>query len=76
MQHLKRRNKRNIEVQDSRTKEAQGNNEEIHELDSQLAHWWRTELSGGTQCSLRREAHNGRSRAIAPDCPMCTKQSR
>jgi hypothetical protein len=35
MQHLKRRDKICIEVQDSRTKEAQGNNEEIHEVGSQ-----------------------------------------
>jgi hypothetical protein len=31
MEHLKRRHKRCVEVQDSRTKEAQGNNKEIHE---------------------------------------------
>jgi hypothetical protein len=42
MQHLKRRFKRSKEVQDLRTKEAQGNNEEIHEVGSQLVHWWRT----------------------------------
>jgi hypothetical protein len=42
MQHLKRRHKRSIEVQDSRTKETQGNNEEIHEVDSQPAHRWHT----------------------------------
>jgi hypothetical protein len=37
MQHLKRRHKRSIEVQDSRIKEAQGNNEEIHEMGNQPA---------------------------------------
>jgi hypothetical protein len=37
MQHLKRRHKRSIEVQDSRTKEAQGNNEEILEVGTQPA---------------------------------------
>jgi hypothetical protein len=42
MQHIKRRHKRCIEVQDSRTKEAQGNSEEIHEVGSQPALWWRT----------------------------------
>jgi hypothetical protein len=69
MQHLKRRYKKSLEVQDSRTKEAQGNNEEIHEVGSQPAHWWRTGqwtvtglvytgLSGGTPGSLRRGARN------------------
>jgi hypothetical protein len=42
MQHLKRRHKRSIEVQDSRTKEAQGNNEQIHEVGSRPAHCWHT----------------------------------
>jgi hypothetical protein len=32
MQHLKRRPKKCVEVQDSRTKEAQGNNKEIHNV--------------------------------------------
>jgi hypothetical protein len=30
----------------------------------------------GHQDSLRREAHNERSRAVAPDYPLCTGQSR
>jgi hypothetical protein len=34
MQHLKRRHKRSVEVQDSRSKEAQENSEEIQEEDS------------------------------------------
>jgi hypothetical protein len=38
MQHLKRRHKRSVEFQDSRTKEAQGINKEIHKVGSQLAH--------------------------------------
>jgi hypothetical protein len=86
MQHLKRRHKRSIEVQDSRTKEAQRNNEEIHEVGSQPAHWWRTGqctitcsvcigLSDETPGNLCREAHNERSRAVAPDYPVCTGQS-
>jgi hypothetical protein len=67
MQHLKRKHKRSVEVQDSNTKEAQGNNEEIHEVGSQLAHgapdseqylYGVHGLSGGTPDSLRREAHN------------------
>jgi hypothetical protein len=39
MQHLKRRHKKSIEVQDSKTKEAQGISEEIHEVASQPAPW-------------------------------------
>jgi hypothetical protein len=35
MQHFKRRPKRSIEVQDSRSKEAQENSEEIQEVGSQ-----------------------------------------
>jgi hypothetical protein len=35
MQHLKRRHKKSLEVQVSRTKEAQGNNEVIQEVGSQ-----------------------------------------
>jgi hypothetical protein len=40
MQHLKRRPKRCVEVQDSRPKEIQENSEEIQEVGSQPAHWW------------------------------------
>jgi hypothetical protein len=69
MQHLKRRHKKSIKVQDSITKEAQENSEEIHEVGCHPAHWWRTgqwtvpclvctELSGGTPDSLCRGAHN------------------
>jgi hypothetical protein len=72
MQHLKRRHKKSLEVQDSRTKKAQGNSEEIHEVDSQPAHWWHTGqwtvtcpvyigLSGGTLGSLRRGARKAPS---------------
>jgi hypothetical protein len=42
MQHLKRRHKKSIEVQDSRTKEAQGISKEIHGVGSQPTHWWCT----------------------------------
>jgi hypothetical protein len=42
MQHLKRRPKRCVEVQDSRSKEAQGNSEEIQEEGTQIALWWHT----------------------------------
>jgi hypothetical protein len=54
---------------DSRTNEAQGNNEEIHEVGSQPAPWWRigqwtvpcpvcTGLSNETPGSLHRGAHS------------------
>jgi hypothetical protein len=86
MRHLKRRHKRSLEVQYSRTKEAQRISEEIHEVGSQPAPWWRTgqctvhvrcapDCPMGHPDSLRREAHNGRSRAVALDCPVCTGQS-
>jgi hypothetical protein len=63
VQHLKRRHKRSVEVQDSRTKEAQGNSKEIHEVGSQpgalVAHRTvNSNLSGGTPESLRRGARN------------------
>jgi hypothetical protein len=45
MQHLKRRPKRCVEVQDSRPKEIQENSEEIQEVGSQPTHWWHTGLS-------------------------------
>jgi hypothetical protein len=42
MQHLNRRPKRCVEAQDSRSKESQGNSEEIQEEGSHVALWWRT----------------------------------
>jgi hypothetical protein len=41
-QHLKIRPKICVEVQDSRTKEAQGNNKKIHKVGSQPVLWWHT----------------------------------
>jgi hypothetical protein len=78
MQHLKRRHKRTLEVEDSRTKKAQRISKEIHEVGSQPAPWWRTgqwiasclvctDCPVGHPDSLRREAHDGRSRSVAPD---------
>jgi hypothetical protein len=68
MQHLNRRPKRCVEVQDSRQKEAQENSEEIQEVDSQPALWWRI---GHVRCapdSRRRELHRiGLLGAIAQD---------
>jgi hypothetical protein len=55
MQHLKRRPKRCVEVQDSRPKEAQENSEEIQEVGSQPALWWRTRHVRCAPDSLRRE---------------------
>jgi hypothetical protein len=80
MQHLKRRHKRSVEVQDSRSKEAQGNSEEIQEEDSQPAVWWCTrQWTVHDRCAsncLSREARNqGLSGAVAPDCLVCTGQS-
>jgi hypothetical protein len=48
MQHLKRRPKICVEVQDSRPKEAQGNSEEIQEEGSQPSLWW---LTGHVWCA-------------------------
>jgi hypothetical protein len=63
MQHLKIRHKKSLKVQDSRTKEVQENNEEIHEVDSQPAHWWRTR-----QCTVLVRC--------APDCPVLHRGTR
>ena len=55
-------------------------NKEIHEVGSQPAHWWRTgqwtitcPVGHGTVCTERHATR--RSRAVAPDCPVCTGQS-
>jgi hypothetical protein len=68
MQHLKRRHKRRVQVQYSSTKEAQENNEEIHEVGSQLAHRRvnSTCLVGHQAVSVESPATR-RSRAVAPD---------
>ena len=80
MQHLKRRHKRSIEVQDSRTKEAHRNQQRNLRRGLSASAWWRTGhwcpvctgLSGEAPDSLRREAAGRRSLAVAPDCPVCT----
>jgi hypothetical protein len=86
MQHLKIRHKRCIEVQYSRTKEAQRNNEEIHEVDSHPALWWRTrqwtvpvrcapDCPVGHQIVCAEGPITRRPWAVAPDCPVSTGQS-
>jgi hypothetical protein len=78
--------KRSREVQDSRTKEVQKNRRRNPRKGQSVSAWWRTghwkvvvwcapDCPEGQPNSLRREAHNGRSRAMAPDCPLCTEQS-
>jgi hypothetical protein len=86
MQHLKK-HKRSIEVQNSRTKEAQGNNEEIHEVGSQPAHSGcsteqsaqrgqtvNSNLSGVHQTVCTEGPTTRRPRAVAPDC-LCASDS-
>jgi hypothetical protein len=83
MQHLKRRHKRCVEVQDSRIKEAQKKHQRNpgsgQSASALVAHRTVnstcpvcTGLSDGTPGSLRREPATRRSRAIAPDCLVCT----
>jgi hypothetical protein len=72
--------KRSVEVQNSRTKEAQGIIEEIHEEGSQPEHWWCTGqwtvlvrcapdcLVGHWVVCVERPTTGG-SQAVAPDCP-------
>jgi hypothetical protein len=80
MQHLKRRHKRGIEVQDSRGKEAQ-KKQQRNPRSGQLANTLvvhrtvNSNLSGGTPGSLRREAHNGHSQTVASDYPGVTVKS-
>jgi hypothetical protein len=68
MQHLKRRPKRHIEVQDSIPKEAQENSEEIQEESSQPTLWWRPDSE-----QYLSDVH--RTVRRTPDCPVSTKQS-
>jgi hypothetical protein len=86
MQHLKIRHKRCIEVQDLRTKEAQVNSEGIHEVGSQPAQWWRTgqwtihvwcapDCPVGHRAVCAERPTIRHSRDVAPDCPVCTRQS-
>jgi hypothetical protein len=67
MQHIKRRPKRCVEVQDSRPKEAQENSKEIEEVGGQAALGWRTRQFA------QRGPQTGLSGVVAPNCPMCTE---
>jgi hypothetical protein len=62
MQHLKRRSKRCVEVQDSKQKEAQRKSEEIQEEGSQPTLWWRTKHVRCALDSLCREVHKALGR--------------
>jgi hypothetical protein len=86
MQHLKRRQKRCIKVQDSRTKEARRNKRRNPRRGLSASAWWRIgqwtvlvrctpDCPVGQPDSLRRGAADRRPRAVAPDCPVCTGQS-
>jgi hypothetical protein len=72
--------KRCIEVQDSRTKEAQRNQRRNPRRGLSASAWWRIgqwtvhvrcapDCSVGQPDSLRRGAADRRPRAVAPDCP-------
>jgi hypothetical protein len=72
--------KRCIGVQYSRTKEARRNQRRNPRSGLSASAWWCTGhwcpvctgLSGVAPDSLRREATDKRSLAVAPDCPVCT----
>jgi hypothetical protein len=72
--------KRCIGVQYSRTKEARRNQQRNPRNGLSASAWWRTGhwcpvctgLSGEAPDSLRREAADRRSLAVASDCPVCT----
>jgi hypothetical protein len=72
--------KRCIGVQYSRTKEARRNQRRNPRSGLSASAWWCTGhwcpvctgLSGVAPDSLRREAADRRSLAVAPDCPVCT----
>jgi hypothetical protein len=76
--------KRCIEVQDSRTKEARRNQQRDPRKGLSASAWWRTgqctvpvrcapDCPVGQPDGLRREAAGRRSRAVAPDCPVCQR---
>jgi hypothetical protein len=71
--------KRCIKVQDSRTKEARRNQQRNPRWGLSASTWWRTEQwTVPVRCApdiLRRWAVDRRPRAVAPDCPVCTRQS-
>jgi hypothetical protein len=80
MQHLKRRHKKMHRSPILKNKEARRNQRRNPRKGLSASAWWRTGhwcpvctgLSGETPDSLRREATDRRSLAVAPDCPVCT----
>jgi hypothetical protein len=86
MQHLKRRHKKSIEVQDSITKEAQENSEEIHEVGCQQRNggapdseqypvWCAPECPVGHQTVCAEGPATRHPWVVAPNCSVCTGQS-
>ena len=80
MQHLKRRHKKMHRSPILKNKEARRNQRRNPRRGLSASAWWRTGhrcpvctgLSGEAPDSLRREAADRRSLAVAPDCPVCT----
>ena len=80
MQHLKRRHKKMHRSPILKNKEARRNQRRNPRQGLSASARWRTGhrcpvctgLSGEAPDSLRREAAERRSLAVAPDCPVCT----
>jgi hypothetical protein len=87
MQHLKRRhkkkqrspklkNKRSPKESTKKSKKRKVSQRTSDALDSKQSHVrCASDCPLGQPDSLRREAHNGRSWDVAPDYPVCTRQS-
>jgi hypothetical protein len=79
-QHLKRRHKKMHRSPILKNEEARRNQRRNPRKGLSASAWWRTGhwcpvctgLSGEAPDSLRREAADRRSLAVAPDCPVCT----
>jgi hypothetical protein len=83
MQHLKRRHKKMHRSPMLKNKEARRNQRRKPRQGLSASAWWRTgqctvpvrcapDCPVGQPDGLRREATGRRSRAVAPDCPVCT----
>jgi hypothetical protein len=86
MQHLKRRHKKKHRSPILENKRSKGISKEIHEEDSQPAHWWCTgqwtvhvrcapNYPVGHQAVCTKKPTTRRSWAVAPYYPVCTRQS-
>ena len=81
MQHLKRRHKKMHRSPILKNKEARRNQRRNPRQGLSASAWWRTGhwcpvctgLSDEAPDSLRREAAERRSLAVAPDCPVCQR---